>query len=156
MTAGDPRSPAPRPGGFDRDVASLATAIEDRAPLVIEEVPETLPRRGLYWIAGGLCALLIGAAEVGILMQVERSEAARAAAAARPLPPTAPCAERLTAIMDAIDAYAAVRGAPPPNLEILHPAFLAFAPVDPARNAPYAYRVTAEGISLACPGDQPG
>ena len=156
MIVGDAPSPAPRPDRFESDVALLAGAIEERAPLVVEEVPETLPRRGLYWIAGGLCALLIGAAEVGILMQVERSETARASAAARPVPATAPCAERLTAIMAAIDAYAAVRGTPPPNLEILHPAFLAFAPVDPAHNAPYRYEVTGEGISLACPGDEPG
>ena len=57
----------------------------------------------------------------------------------------------MTAIMDAITAYTAAHGGPPPSLAVLNPEYLSFAPIDPASNQPYDYQVVGESVTLSCP-----
>lgn len=150
----------PAPDGsvdpFRSSVDSLASQIEERPPLEIDEAPQTRSSRHLYWMIGALCALTIGIAEIGILMRGESLEA--------PAPPPEvlaaveqdPCAARLTAIMDGIAAYVAQNGKPPATLDVLHPTFLPFAPVDPATNQPYGYEINGESVALTCPSVERG
>lgn len=132
--------------------AALATEIESRPPLQIEEVPQTAKSRYLYWIAGGLCAFTIGLAEVGILLHSDRS----------PAPPVAPrevletlqddaCAARMAKLMDGVAAYTAKTGSVPQSLSVLYPDYIAFEPIDPAVNQPYGYAVIGESVSITCP-----
>lgn len=153
-----PSSPALPPTGddFHAGVESLATAIEQREPLTVEEAPATRPRRQLYWMVAGACALLIGLAEAAILLHDPGPGVPPADAAVTAMLDADPCAQRLNAIMQAIDAYVAARGALPPSLDALHPDFLAFPPVDPLSQAPYGYAVAGEGVTLSCPSAPAG
>lgn len=136
---------------FAHRIESLATAIEERPPLEVEEAPQTRSSRHLYWLIGGLCALTIGVAEVGILTRSSAPDA--------PAPPPAvleafehdPCAARMSAIMGAVGAYTNAHGSPPPSLAVLNPDYLGFAPIDPVSNQPYGYQVIGESVSLFCP-----
>lgn len=151
MATDQPRPPNQSPGDIDARVAALASAFEQRVPLVIEEAPQTVKRRTVYWIIGGLCALVIGSVEAAILLNEPAPETATASVETISVLDTDPCAQRLTTILAAVDAYAAARGTLPPNLEVLHPEFLAFPPIDPQAKAPYGYAVADEGITLTCP-----
>jgi hypothetical protein len=131
---------------------ALATQIESRPPLQIEEVPPTAHSRYLYWIVGGLCALTIGLAEVGILLRSDVS------GDAPPAPPEVlqtlqndACATRMTQLMDGVAAYTAKKGSPPQSLAVLYPDFIGFQPIDPAVNQPYGYEVIGESVSITCP-----
>lgn len=147
----DTNSPAPQNHPFRSSVDSLASEIEGRPALEVEQAPQTRSARHVYWLIGVLCALTIGAAEIGILMRGEVVDA--------PPPPPAvlasyeqdPCAMRMSAIMDGIAAYMAQHGKPPTSLEALHPTFLPFAPIDPAVNQPYGYEVNGESVAISCP-----
>jgi hypothetical protein len=151
MASDQSTPPTQSPGDIDARVAALASAFEQRAPLVIREAPQTVKRRTVYWIIGGLCALVIGSAEAAILLYNPAPKTATASVATTSVLDTDPCAQRLTTILAAVDAYAAARGTLPPNLESLHPEFLAFPPIDPQTNAPYGYQVADEGVTLTCP-----
>jgi hypothetical protein len=145
-----PESPAPMMP--EDPFSALANQIEQRPALTVEEAPQTKSSKHLYWIIGGLCALTIGAAEVGILLQ---SDASRDA-------PPAPvevlqtiqndaCATRMKALMDGVAAYLAKTGTMPTSLTVLYPDFIAFQPIDPAVNQPYGYEVVGESVSITCP-----
>jgi hypothetical protein len=159
----DSGSLAPPPTGaepsadpFHASLGTLTGEIESRPAIEIEVAPQTRSSRHLYWMIGALCALTIGAAEIGILI--------RGDSLAAPAPPPEvvaayqqdPCATRLTAVMDAIAAYTAQHGRPPASLGVLHPGFLAFAPIDPAVNQPYGYEVNGESVALSCPSAAQG
>lgn len=144
-------SDSPPPDEIDARVAALASAFEQRPPLVVVEAPQTIQRRSVYWLIGGLLALVIGVAEAAILLHDPAPAAPAAPAETTALLDNDPCVQRLTAILAAVDAYAAARGTLPPNLDALHPEFLAFRPIDPQANAPYGYEVADEGVTLTCP-----
>lgn len=141
---------------FANRIDDLATAIEERPPLDVEEAPQTRGSRHLYWLIGVLCALTIGIAEVGVLTHGGTADA--------PAPPPEmlaafendPCAARMGAVVAAVAAYTNTHGSPPPNLAVLNPDFLAFAPIDPVSNQPYGYRVIGESVSVSCPSAGPG
>ena len=141
----------PTQSQFANRIENLATAIEERPPLDVEEAPQTRSSRHLYWLIGLLCALTIGIAEVGILTRGNAPDA--------PAPPPAvleafqndPCAARMGAIMGAIAAYTNAHGSPPPTLAVLNPDYLTFAPIDPVSNQPYGYQVIGESVSVFCP-----
>lgn len=146
-------TPAPPPAHddpFQTSVEQLASAIEERPPVEVEESPQTRSSRQLYWLIGGLCALTIGAAEIGILLH---------GGADAPAPPPEvvalieqdPCTARMVEIMDAVAAYTAAHGAPPAALADLHPSHLPFVPVDPVSRREYSYEVIGESVSLSCP-----
>ncbi len=145
------QNPDPTQSQFADRIESLATAIEERPPVDIEEAPQTRSSRHLYWLIGALCALTIGVAEVGILTRSTAPDA--------PPPPPAvleafeqdPCAARMGAIMVAIAAYTNAHGSPPPSLAVLNPNYLTVAPIDPVSNQPYGYQVIGESVSLFCP-----
>lgn len=139
---------------FHSRLEGLATAIEERPPLEIETAPPTTSSRRLYWLIGGLCALTIGAAEIGILMHADRLGAPPAPPEVLAAVQADPCAPRLMQIMDAIARYRREHGGPPPTLAELQPTYLSFAPIDPVTNQPYAYAVIGESISLSCPTAQ--
>ncbi|MDX2167441.1 MAG: hypothetical protein SF182_10275 [Deltaproteobacteria bacterium] len=143
-------SPAPVPP--DDPFGALATQIEERPQQQIEEAPQTANSRYLYWIVGGLCALTIGLAEVGILLRSD------VASQAPPAPPEVlqtmqndACAIQMARLMDGVAAYTAKHGAPPQSLAALYPDFIAFQPIDPAVNQPYGYEVVGESVSITCP-----
>jgi hypothetical protein len=131
---------------------SLATQIEDRPHPATEQGPQTASSRHIYWLIGGLCALTVGVAEVGILMRSDASSDA-------PAPPPAvvqrlqsdTCATRMTVIMDGVIAYKAKTGAAPTSLTALYPNYIPFEPTDPAVNKPYGYEVLGESVTLTCP-----
>lgn len=100
---------------------------------------------------GGLYAVTIAIAEVGILASGQRL-------GAPPPPPEVlaalesdPCALRMMKIMTAIEIYRARHGSPPPSLAVLHPKYLDFVPIDPAANRPYGYQLSGESVVLTCP-----
>lgn len=147
MTNDNPAQQTP-----DDPFGSLASEIEQRPALTVEEAPQTKSSKHLYWIIGGLCALTIGAAEVGILMQGDGSRDAPLA------PPEVlqtiqndACAGRMKALMDGVAAYVAKTGSMPTSLTVLYPDFIAFQPIDPAVNQPYGYEVVGESVSITCP-----
>lgn len=140
------------PAGSKDALSALATEIEERQPLEVEEGPRTRTTRHVYWLIGGVCALIVGVVEVSILM------GSVASADAPPPPPVVmeqiqndTCASRMSAVMNGILAYEAKTGARPPTLAALYPEFIAFQPIDPAANQPYGYAVMGESITLTCP-----
>ena len=147
----DDHSETPQGDAFSSRIETLATAIEERPPVDVEEAPETRSSRHIYWLIGGLCALTIGVAEIGVL--------ARGESAGAPPPPAevvakyenAPCATRMAEIMKAVSAYTDSHGGPPPNLTVLTPDYLASPAIDPASNQPYGYQVSGEEVSVSCP-----
>jgi len=136
---------------FRTRIEDLATAIEERPGIEVDEVPPTRSSRHLYWMVGGLCALIIGIAEVGILLRGNMLDAPAPPPEVRAIYEHDPCAARMAAVMDALTAYRLARGKPPSALTALYPDYLAFPPVDPATNQPYGYEVIGESISLTCP-----
>lgn len=131
---------------------SLAAEISERPALEVEQAPQTKSSRHLYWLIGGLCALTLGVAEVGILM---RSDATQDAPQAPPEVLQAmqndTCATRMNALMDGVAAYMAKTGSMPQSLAVLYPDFIGFQPIDPAVNQPYGYEVAGESVAITCP-----
>jgi hypothetical protein len=136
---------------FHARLGTLANAIEELPPVDVEAIPAARSARHVYWLIGALCALTIGVAEVGLVMRGDAPPA--------PAPPTAVaeafqndrCAQRMIQIMQAINAYSAQHGSPPPALAALQPDYLPFAPIDPTTNQPYGYEVIGAAVSLSCP-----
>ncbi len=132
--------------------STLASAIEERPALEVEQGPQTKSSRHVYWLIGGLCALTVGIAEVGILV---RSDATHDA----PPPPVAvlqtvqsdACATRITALMNGVSAYMAKTGSAPQSLAVLYPNYIGFQPIDPAVNQPYGYEVVSQSVTITCP-----
>jgi hypothetical protein len=131
---------------------ALANEIETRPTAEIDEAPDTRAARHIYWMIGGLCALTIGVAEIGILLHGD------GVGDAPPIPPALEkrlqsdaCASRMTVVMDGIMAYKAETGAPPQSLAALYPRYITFQPIDPAVQEPYGYEVRGESITLTCP-----
>jgi hypothetical protein len=151
----DPAAPARAPA--DDPFGALATQIEERPALQIEEVPRTAHSRYLYFIVGGLCMLTIGLAEVGILLRSDLPTEAP------PAPPEVlqtlqndACAARMAKLMDGVAAYTAKTGSVPQSLSVLYPDFISFEPIDPAVNQPYGYEVIGESVSITCPSAASG
>jgi hypothetical protein len=147
------QSPVPRVSseGFNAELESLATAVEERPPIPVETGPATRSNRHVYWLIGALCALTIGAAEVGILVNGAPPDVAAAPARVVSDYQADQCATRTAAIMEAISRYTAQHGGRPPSLAALYPGYLTFAPVDPVSNEPYDYATVGESVSLTCP-----
>lgn len=141
----DPQDP------FRQSIGQLATAIEDRPLQQVDEAPQTHSNRQVYWLIAGLCAVVIAAVEVGVMM---RSDAADV-----PAPPPQvesalqnnSCLARTRAIVNAVGRYADAHGGPPPTLATLGPQYLPFAPIDPASNQPLGYQVIGESVTVSCP-----
>ena len=135
--------------------SALASEIEARPPLAVEEVPETKSGRHLYWMIGALCALTIGVAEVGILM-LGTPNAQPVSSAAPPAGEGDACARRVAALMEGIAAYTTRTGRAPATLDALYPDFIGFEPIDPAVNEPYGYEVLGQAVSITCPSAASG
>lgn len=137
---------------FQRDISGLATEFEGRPPVDVPKVLQPSTRRRLYWIAGLLSPVVLGAIGVAILWQWNP-------AVGVPVAPAGivavfeqnPCALRMVHIMTAISAYRAQRGAAPHALAELVPGFLSEPVVDPASGQPYGYQQNGESVVLVCP-----
>lgn len=149
-------SPSPPTGEFGSDIRSLASAIERRPEVAVEEAPKTISHRKLYWFMAALCAVAIGVVEVGILARSDAPEAPPPPAAVVAVLENDACAQRLAATLAAVDAYRATRGDLPPSLEALSPSFLAVQPVDPVGKLPLAYERDGEGVAISCPSGATG
>lgn len=146
----DGSSQTPASDAFSDRVAHLATAIEERPPLVVDEAPETRTLRQLYVAIAAVGALAIAAFSIFIMTYTPPAEPL--------IPPemTAelqndPCNARLAQILNAIAAYTAAHGEPPTELSALQPDYVSFEPVDPVTHQPYRYQTLGQSVSLACP-----
>lgn len=151
----DDPTETPQSDPFGSQLENLATAIEGRPAIDVEQAPETGRSRQIYWLIGGLCALTIGIAEIGILARGESVGAPPPPAELMARVESDPCATRTAAFMKAVSAYAEAHGEPPPNLAVLTPDYIAFPPIDPTSNLPFSYQVVGESVSITCPSAAP-
>jgi hypothetical protein len=136
---------------FQERLDSLSTTIAQLPAIEIETPAEPPRSKRAYWIVAVLCALSVGAAEVGIVARDPTSDMATPPAAVVEAFENDPCAQRVAAIMNALAAYNTDHGSPPPALAALHPQYLPFVPIDPATNQPYGYEVIGGSVSVSCP-----
>ena len=146
----DGSSPTPASDAFSDRLAHLATAIEERPPLVVDEAPETRSLAQLYIVIAALGTLAVAAAALFMVVHTPAPEPL--------IPPemTAelqndPCNARLAQLLNAIAAYTAAHGDPPAELSALQPEYVAFEPVDPVSNQPYRYQTLGQSVALSCP-----
>lgn len=66
----DPQDP------FRQSIGRLATAVEERPRQQVEEAPRTHSNRQVYWLIGGLCAVVIATVEIGVMMRSDTADVA--------------------------------------------------------------------------------
>ena len=141
----DPQDP------FRQSIGQLATAIEERPAQEVDVAPKTHSNRQVYWLIGGLCAAVVAAIEIGMMVRGDSADA--------PTPPPQvesalqnnACLARTRAVVNAVGRYAEAHGGPPPSLNALGSQYLPFAPIDPATNQPLVYQVVGESVTVSCP-----
>jgi hypothetical protein len=150
----DRSSESPASGAFNDRVAHLATAIEERPPLVIDAAPETRTLGQLYIVIAALGALAVAVISIIMATHTPPPEPLIPAEMTAQLE-SDPCNARLVQILNAIAAYTAAHGDPPAALSALQPDYVSFEPIDPVTNQPYRYQTLGQSVSLACPPAAP-
>jgi hypothetical protein len=137
---------------FQQEIASLATDAAARPPPGAPKALQRSARWRLYWLAGLLSPVVLGAIGVVLLWQWNPAVGVPAAPAAiLAVFEGNPCALRMARIMTAISAYQAQRGATPHTLAELVPGFLSEPVVDPGSGQPYGYEHNGDSVVVVCP-----